>query len=383
MTLHTVAVDWRPALFRAFGIGRYVRNMVAGVIAADPDIRMELLAVFLRGRKDRLAQFPAPSTSRVTVHGMSLPARFWPPLAAMGLGADRMLHRAQLFHDTDYYVTPVRRLPRIVTLYDTAWRLELGHVEPSQSRKMESMVRRLTATHPEVITISEAARHDLVSYLGLSPERVHVTPLAPDPLFALPASDATRFQAESLHGLRGPYVIHLGTLEPRKNLRMLVRAHARAAAMRKGLGLVLLGRRGWRHEEVLHEIAQSPARDSVHWLGDVSDEVCAALVQGASALAFPSLHEGYGLPAIEGMSAGVPVVLADLPVLREVGGDFATYCDPNDESQWSHALLAAIEDPVLSQRAKSDGVRWASAWTWKACGVKTLAAYRACLGRGP
>ena len=381
MPLHTVAIDWRPALFRAFGIGRYVRNMVAGIIEADSSIRLELLAVFMRGRAERIAKYPPVASPRVSVHGMALPARLWGSLASIGFSADRLLSRAQLFHYTDYFVTPCRKLPRVVTLYDAAWRADLGHVDSGQSRKMELAVRDLVATRPEVITISQAARDELIDFLSLQPDRVHVTPLAPDPLFSIPARAETLDQARLLHGLSVPYVIHLGTLEPRKNVRMLVRAHARAAAIRGGLGLVLLGRRGWRHHEVLDEISQSPARDSVRWLGDVSDEVCAALVQDAAALAFPTLHEGYGLPAIEGMAAGIPVVLSDLAVLHEVGGSHAVYCDPHDESRWVEALLTAVDDPRARILAQSFGRAFAAASTWRLCGERTMAAYRSCVGR--
>lgn len=148
MSLHTVGLDWRPALFRAFGIGRYVRNLAAGILEADPTLRLELLAVFLRGREARMNAHPAPASPRVTLHGMSLPARAWPALSRFGLTADRMLNQAQLFHDTDYFVTPCRKLRKVVTLYDAAWRRDLGYVEAKQSVKMERAVRDLLVGDP-------------------------------------------------------------------------------------------------------------------------------------------------------------------------------------------------------------------------------------------
>lgn len=381
MTLFCAAIDWRPALFRAFGIGRYVRNLVEGMLEADPKLRLELLAVFLRGRTRRLREFPKPDDPRAQVYGMSLPARAWPFLARFGLGADVMLRDAQLLHDTDYFATPCRRLPRVATLYDTAWLPHLGHVDLAQSKKMADAVVRLLDGAPEIVTISQSARIELCEALRLRPERVHVTPLAPDPIFRRPATSEVRAAARALHRFDAPYVIHLGTLEPRKNLKTLIRAHAAAAVKVPHLGLILLGRRGWRHEEVIAEIAASPARDDIRWLGDVSDPVCAALVRDAAALAFPTLHEGFGLPAVEGLAAGVPVVLSDLAVLREVAGTEADYVPATDVGAWTEALVRAVTDDDRRRRASGPGVARADGFSWKATGAATISAYRSRLGR--
>ncbi len=249
-----VGMDYRPALFQAFGIGRYVKNLARALLDADPDLTLELLAIFHRGRRARAAAHDWPDALRARYVGVPCPARVFAFLRRLGFGADRLLRRYDVWHDTDYAATPVRRGPRVVTLYDVAYFPEFGHVSPQQSRKMTAIVRGLLQGDPEVVTISETAKADLVRAFDLDPSRVHVTPLGFDPVFARPGGEDKASQLLTHEGVRGPYVVALGTLEPRKNLVRLVAAFAGARARRPELSLVLLGRAGWRAEELFAEI---------------------------------------------------------------------------------------------------------------------------------
>ena len=180
----TVALDYRPALFPGFGIGRYVSNLVPAMLEADPEIQLRLYGVFLRGRRERIANHEFPDNSRATFHGAPIPARWVPWLArVLPISARTFTGDFDLFHDTDYAVTPVRRRPRVVTLYDTAYLKEKGWVSDEQSAKMYGVVEQLIEGARHIITISEFAKEEIVSAFRLDPDRVSVTYLGVDPLF--------------------------------------------------------------------------------------------------------------------------------------------------------------------------------------------------------
>jgi glycosyltransferase involved in cell wall biosynthesis len=334
--------------------------------------------VFLRGHSDRARDhdWPPARTRRVSAH---FPGRLVPLLGRLGYTFDRRLAPFDLFHHTDYAVTPLRTRRRVITLYDTAWRSDLGWVEPRQSRRMEGAVRELLRGDPEIVTISESAAADLTAYLRLDPARVHVTPLAADPIFSQPVAAGAIAEVGARYGVQAPYVIALGTLEPRKNLVNLVRAMRLVGGGHREIGLVLLGRAGHRHQDLDAEMG-AEGSDRARWLGNVPDADAAALVQGAAALAFPSLHEGFGLPAIEGMAAGVPVIASDIPVMREICGEAALLVDTTKPELLAEALRWAVTDRGARDVAARGRAR-AARFTWRRCAEGTLAAYRALLER--
>lgn len=376
-----VAIDYRPALFQAFGIGRYVKNLARALLEADPQLSLALLGIFHRGQRARAAAHEWPDRLRAKYVGVPCPARVFALLRKLGVSANPLLGRFDLWHDTDYAPTPVKNVPRVVTLYDVAYFPEFGHVTPEQSQKMLGLVRALLRGGPEIVTISETAKGDLVRAFDLDPARVHVTPLGFDPLFAEAGGEEKARQLLTHEGIRGPYVIALGTIEPRKNLLRLVGAFERARRERPELSLVLLGRKGWRHEELFAEIERRDLRRAVRWLGSVPDRAAAAFVRAAACLAFPSLHEGFGLPVVEGMAAGVPVLCSNLPVLREVAGDAAEFAEPLDEAALAAGLLRAL-DPQGREARVAAGRARAARFTWRDCAEKTLVAYRAAVARG-
>jgi alpha-1,3-rhamnosyl/mannosyltransferase len=298
----------------------------------------------------------------------------------VGYAFDGLLAPFDLFHHTDYAVTPLRTRRRVVTLYDTAWRADLGWVEPRQSRRMEGAVRQLLVGDPEIVVLSLAARDELVSYLRLDPARVHVTPLAADPVFAEKPPPAVVEEVQKRYDVRAPYVIALGTLEPRKNLINLARGVHLARRLVPDLELVLLGRKGYRHEELGEEMGDS-GFGVTRWLGSVPDPDAVALVHGSAALGFPSRHEGFGLPAIEGMSAGVPVIASDIPVMREICGEGALLVDTTKPAPLADAILSCVQDRAAAADLAAKGRARSAQFTWRRCAESTLAAYRALLAR--
>jgi len=376
----TVALDYRPALFSSFGIGRYVKNLVPALLEQDPDMALRLYGVFWRNRRRILDGHEFPDPDRAHFCGAPIPARLIPFLARFSpVSAGTFTGPFDLFHDTDYAVTPVRGRPRIATLYDTAYFRDRGFVSKAQSEHMHDVVRRILDGVSGVITISEFARNDLVEAFDLDPDRVTVTYLGVDPVFLqTPDPDAVS-QAQRAYGITAPYCMYLGTLEPRKNLVRLVRAFARLLEVEPEYHLVLVGRKGWAHERVFGVVEELGIGDHVRWLGQLSDDHAVLLLGGAAVMAYPSLYEGFGLPALEGMALGVPVLSSDSHALREVCGDGALLVDPMDEGAIFEGLRTLALDRGEANEIAERGRARARKFTWSNCAQATLAAYERAL----
>jgi glycosyltransferase involved in cell wall biosynthesis len=347
-----VGMDFRPAMAPTTGIGRYVRGLAGALAEAGVDVR--LYAVFLRGNR-REKRGPPPGTKLVA---WRFPARVMNALGRHGiLPADRALGGCDLFHHTDYVLAEVTRgLPQVMTVHDLAFLKDPSFHLPAAARTLEAIVRRAAGRCAAFLVPSEATARDCRELLGV--ERIFVTPLGVDEdFFALPPGAPSR-----------PYLLAVGTLEPRKNFARLIRAHARSGV---DLDLLIAGRRGWLHGDVLEAARGSPR---VRLLGHVPEPELRALLMGATAFLYPSLLEGFGLPVLEAMAAGRPVLTSDREPMRGVAGAAAVLVDPEDEDAIADGIRRVVEAPPRG------GPERARAYTWRACAEATRRAYEAVLG---
>lgn len=380
MTALTVALDYRPALHQAFGIGRYVRNLVPALLAADPELQLRLYGVFLRDRKRRIREHTFPESTRATFHSAPVPARLVPWLGRFTpLHAGWFTGAVDLFHDTDYISTPTGRIPRVATLYDTAWMAHRGFVSRPQSRLMEQAVRRILTGVRHVITISESARAELVEHLGIDPERITVTPLGVDPVFFSPEDRGATSSILQQLEVTEPYGLSVGVLEPRKNILRLLRAFRSLLDEAPEQRLILVGRAGYGYERIVEEIRRLGLGESVLCPGVLRDAELVALMHGADWFAWPSLHEGFGLPALEAMAAGVPVLSSNTTSLAEVCGDAALLVNPEDEVELGAGLRRIACDRCEALEFAARGRLRARQFDWEATARLTLAAWKKAL----
>jgi glycosyltransferase involved in cell wall biosynthesis len=213
-----------------------------------------------------------------------------------------------------------------------------------------------------IFTVSEAAREDLVRSAGAPRDRIVVTPNGVDPLF---------FEARAREGPRAPYLLAVGTLEPRKNLPVLLEALRILRKDGRDLALIVAGRQAWTQSLPLGDLAPH-----VKLLGTVADQELATLYAGAACFVMPSLHEGFGLPLAEAMAAGAPAVASDIPALREVGGETVRYADPQDAASFASAIRDALDDREQSQLRVAAARGRARRFRWEDTARATLAAYR-------
>jgi glycosyltransferase involved in cell wall biosynthesis len=292
-------------------------------------------------------------------------------------------HRLDLFH-SQYVAPPFSFVPDVVTLHDVLFETHPNLFEGAFSRRSVALIRRSARRARAVLTVSEFSRSAILERYRLPEERVFVTPNAVDhdAFRPLAPPDIEPASVRERYGLRAPFVLTVGRIEPRKNLSRLLRAFARVRA-RLGAELVLAiaGAPDFRSDEVVAEAERLPP-GSVSFLGAVSDTDLPALYNLAEALAYPSLVEGFGMPVLEAMACGTPVLTSSRGALPEVGGDAVLTVSPEDEEAIASGLERVLTDGELRRTLKAAGPRRARGFTWAETARSTLEAYRAAAG-GP
>lgn len=333
---------------RLTGVERYAAALVTGLAKKIP----KDLVLFLRGDAPEAVR-NLPVEHRSSPLSMRLPAdQAWLPAAAKRAKVD-VLH-------TLAFPTPVLWRGRsVMTVHDaTPWlfpkTLSLG-MKLYYKPLFPQALRRAAA----VCTVSKSARNDLAGTGLVSPTRIHVTPngVADEFFWTKPGKK------------RGaPYLLAVGTIEPRKNLQALVDALRILRSRGRDLSLVIAGRKGWEKELVLGDMASY-----VQILGPVPDAELPALYANASCYVTTSFYEGFGLPLVEAMACGIPAVASDIPVLREVGGDTVLYADPSDPNLIALKIGEATLPTGAHRVAKAK--ERARSWSWDACVERTLEVY--------
>ena len=359
--VNRVAVDATAVPARLTGAGVYVARVLAELAARDD---LELEAFCAPSSAGALAA-PGLRLRPVRLAGAGRPARIaWTQLLARRAGAG-------LLHGVHYELPLRSRLPQVVTIHDLTLLTHPEWHEASKVRYFGWAMRRAVASATRVLCVSATTAADLTERLGVPGDRVDVTPLGTD---LRPATDAQVAEVRRRLGLDGPYLLGLGTVEPRKDLPTLVRAFA-ALAAELPHRLVLAGLAGWGAGELEAAVAASGVADRILVTGYVADADKAALLTGADVFAYPSRYEGFGLPVLEAMACGTPVVTTTGGSLPEVAGDAATLIDPGDEDALAAAIAKLATDPAARQDAAARGLARAATFTWKRCADLTATAY--------
>lgn len=252
--------------------------------------------------------------------------------------------------------------PLFVTIHDLSF-LRYPRFFSAKQRLWHRLVRpgRLIRSAAGVMAVSAHTRDDVVELFGVAPERVTVAPPAVDERYFSVDPTATEL-VRNRYGLRRPYILSLGALEPRKNITGLIAAFEGLDA---DMDLVIAGGKGWLYKEIFERADRSPAKDRIRFLGYVPEPRKAGLYDGATVFAYPSFYEGFGMPPLEAMAVGTPVVASASSSLGEVVGDAGLLVDPHDAGDIRDALESVISDDDLRARCIDRGRERAEAYTWE------------------
>jgi glycosyltransferase involved in cell wall biosynthesis len=371
------------------GVGRYtaeLARLLPVLEARDPEDAVELVPFVAWHRSGRvrraLRDFGLDGLEPVVLP-LPRPVLYdaWHVVGAPGLRRVRRRGGGlDVVHAPSVAVPPKGSYRLVVTVHDAA-PLLFPETYPARGRWFHARGIHAAARRADlVITISQAAADEIDEHTEIDRDRVRVVPNGVD---HREASDDDVRMARSAFDLGDrPYVLWLGSLEPRKNVGMLVEAFARCVATSDlPHMLVLAGPAGWREDR---EAVLAPARrlgGRVRTVGRVGDDHLAGVYRGADLFAFPSRHEGFGIPMLEAMAQGTPVVCADIPALREVAGGAARLVAPDDPDAWATAFDTLLGDDAERARLAVAGSRRAAVFSWEQCAVATRAVYREALGR--
>lgn len=371
---------------RYTGMGVYTRGLLQGLAqAVGSDDEVHLLGIGERPPTapapfewHGVAQLPVGRAAPWLSHQVTL------PLLARRLRLD-VLHATgvnlRLSRPGVPLATPC---PLVVTVHDAIPVTYYGRQGPALPWRLRAGYRvamAAAARASAVITVSEYARSEILAALPLRPERVTVVHNGLPELPVL--DDAQRAQAWAGMGMQPPYLLYVGSYEPRKNALGAIDAYAHAAALRCLPPLVLVVERDSGHRtDVLASAAQTGVADRLRWLHSLTDEQMAALLAGASAFLFPSLAEGFGFTPLQAMAAGVPVVAGNTGAAPEVLGEAALLTNPRNPQALAHALNRVLFDPAERQRLQTNGRAQAARYRWQKAAAETLAVYRRAAAEG-
>ncbi len=368
----TLGVDLRAATGPPCGIGRYGVELAGALLELEDSPKVVLYAASRRGAAGA-ARLPAALRSHQNARLFApwLPAKLVAALARVpGFRTELITGRLDLFHHTDLIYVKGFRCPEVVTVHDLAFERSREFHDPGFHKRVRERMQAAIARARAVVVPSTATRADLIELWRVDPAKVSVIPLGGDHLLRVARGERRDPRPDRSRG----YLVHVGTLEPRKNLPRLVRAHR--AACRRGLelDLVLVGPWGWRTEELREELQRGGAGALAIARGAVDEPELRAWLEDAQALVYPSLCEGFGLPIAEAFALGVPVVTSARTSTSEVAGDAALLVDPESEQELADALLE-IAEPTRRRDLAERARRRAPRFTWSATASATLALY--------
>jgi glycosyltransferase involved in cell wall biosynthesis/SAM-dependent methyltransferase len=301
-----------------------------------------------------------------------------------------MLSEADIYHATFYHISHQTRscknIKNFATVYDLIpiilSQFFIGKNDADYQR-MHATLNSLTA-EDYILCISEATKNDLLNSVKLDPTKVFVTYLAANPALFYRCQDTSAIELvrKKYRIPEAPYILGVSTLEPRKNIEHVIRCFAKVVQQQgiKDLNLVLVGAKGWEYEKIYQEIVNfGLSKDRIIITGYVADEDLAALYSGAMVFVYPSLYEGFGLPPLEAMQCGTPVITSNNSSLPEVVGDAGIMLDPKDADGLCHSILKLYNTPSWRQEMSLKSLAQAQKFSWERCTQETIAAYKKAL----
>jgi len=356
--------------YRSAGIHGYIYNTLRFLPTAAPDWDFHVF----------VGEGTPPPETRLTVHRAAFsttnPLRriVWEQLLQ-----PHQLNGFDLYHGMAFTAPLWLKSPSVVTIYDLSFLRFPAALSRARRLYLSAFTRQSCQKAARVIAISYSTAHDLSELLGVPPEKITIAvPGVGADFRPLPAEQVAAFRAAK--GLPPRFILHLGTLEPRKNLPLLLRAYAALpAALRQAVHVVLAGGKGWDYEQVFATIADYQLEPSVHLAGYVAVDELPLWYNAAEVFAYPSIYEGWGLPVTEAMACGCPTLVSDVSSLPEAAGDTGRLLPQDDEQAWTDALLMALTDTAWQQASRTAGIARAATFTWQATAAATIAAYQAAL----
>jgi glycosyltransferase involved in cell wall biosynthesis len=374
-----IGIDYTAAVQQRAGIGRYTRNLVRALSHLD---RQHRYTLFAAGGDADDGLGPWPENFRMCAVPISdrWLSILWQRMR-VPLPVQLVTGPLDLFHSPDFVLPPLVRTPAVLTVHDLSFLRVPDCFVPAFRSYLSSAVPRAVARAGRILADSTSTRNDLVELLDVEPARITVIYPGVEARFRPVREPDARAAVRARYGLPARFILGLSTLQPRKNFDGLVAAFARLVGGAEGwpgladVHLVVAGQKGWMYEEALATAAGSGVADRIHFTGFVDDADLPALYSLASVFAFPSWYEGFGVPVLEAMACGTPVVAADNSSLPEVVGEAGLLVDAADTDGLARAIGQVLSEDALRRRLAARGLERAQRFTWARAAEQLLQVY--------
>lgn len=360
----TIAIDYTPAYEQGGGIGRYVRELTAALSRIDQESSYRL---FVSGAKvNDLLQVPAPNFT-------------WHPTSISPLWLARLWHRARLpfpvevftgnvdlYHATDFVLPPTLPSTKtLLTVHDLSFIRVPEAASPALKAYLENVVPRSTKQADHILADSQATKDDLIEFYQIADDKITVLLSGVDQRFHRVTNKQDLERVNDKYELTDKrYIFSVGTVQPRKNYSRVIQSLYRLRQQGVDVHYAIAGGKGWLEDEMYQTIKDSNLQNYVHLLGFVDDEDLPALYSSAECLVITSLYEGFGLPILEAMACGTPVITSNLSSLPEVAGDAAILVDPLNLEAISDNLHDLLTNPSTSAQFIDLGFQQVKYFTW-------------------
>ncbi len=367
-----IGIDASSTIPPRTGIGNYTYNLLQALGRIDKENEYILYFNYFRPSKI-IPKFEQPNFEKVINR---IPCRVQRVLHNnLKLPIELFVGKIDVFHSPNYFLPPTRGAKGIITIHDITFKRFPETQTRSDTRYANKWVPEALKMANGIITDSQSAKRDIIELLGVPENKIDVIYGAVDQRF-LPINDIQILQEVKMkYNLPEKFLLYVGTLEPRKNISGLLQAFA---ILRQNISykLVIAGGKGWLYDEIFEIVRKLNLTEDVIFAGYVPDEDLPAFYNLADLFVFPSLYEGFGLPPLEAMACGVPVVCSNTSSLPEVAGDVAIMVDPYDVEGLAEAMHKILADVTLQQKMRAKGLKRAKLFSWEEAAKKTLAVYR-------
>ena len=365
-----VCIDVSAAVHRRAGLGRYAHELLAALVQQQA----HEYTAFYHQRGEAHLLPPIDRLPRLTTHLNVRPWRLKTALAYFtGRCMDARFPGIDVFHATEHLLPRLRDIRTVFTLHDLIFQFDSGSHKALNLAFLRTMMPRFLRAADAVIAVSECSKRDAVRIYNLPPDMFHVIYEGVDPRFQPIAGADSLAAVRRKYNLPDRFILHVGTIEPRKNLPLLF--DILPSLDIDPCLLIVAGKIGWLTDPIFAHLKASSAQDRVRFIGYIPDEDLPALMCAASVLAMPSRYEGFGLPVLEAMACGTPVIASNTSSLPEIGGGAAWYASPDEPAAWTEALRRVLTDDSLRASMREKGLRRAAQFRWDVAARQTAEVY--------
>jgi glycosyltransferase involved in cell wall biosynthesis len=379
-----VVVDATPILPKPSGVGFHIFNLIESLYKLQQEKEFSIGISYQPSLKNWLSNNFSPPiniSAYSNLYVLPIPVRISNLLSLLPgsplFQFEKYLGFPDIMHGTDYSVFPCKNTLNLMNIYDLTF-IKYPEYVNSAVKQYTKRVKQSLQWTDAILTSAESSKKDIVEYLQIDPARIYVTPLA-SRYHANYLSNKLidRIEKNVNYDFSKSYILFVSTIEPRKNITAIISAFNLLKSKYKiPHHLVLIGQKGWKYEPIFQEIADSPWKEDIHHLDYLSDELVALFYSRADVFVYPSHYEGFGLPVLEAMTLGAPVVTSSASSLPEVAGDAALLVNPSDVEEQANAILQIISDSQFRDGLIKKGKARAASFSWDRTARETLEVYK-------